>query len=235
MIKQTLWQNIADTLKQEISRGDLAKGSKLPTEAELAKRFGVNRHTVRKSIANLAEQGLIWSKRGSGVFVAQMPTIYKMSNRVRFSQNLLDAGRTPSRQTLLMSIRPATQEEANGLQIEHKSPVHHYEGISFSDTVPIALFTSVFCATRFAELDMHIRALGSVTAALKQCGVTDYTRASTQIGAFAADRVQANHLRIKQGDPLLCTTSINIDPDNCPVEFGRTYFSGKHVTLNFNS
>ena len=126
-------------------------------------------------------------------------------------------------------------QEANGLQIEHKSPVHHYEGISFSDTVPIALFTSVFCATRFPDLHLHIQALGSVTAAVKQCGVIDYTRASTQISAYAADQVQANHLRIKQGDPLLCTTSINIDPDNCPVEFGRTYFSGKHVTLNFNS
>jgi len=235
MVKQTLWKTISDTLKQEISRGDLAKGSKLPTEAELAKRFGVNRHTVRKSIADLAEQGLIWSKRGSGVFVSQTPTIYEMSNRVRFSQNLLDAGRTPSRQTLLMSLRPATREEANGLQIEYKSPVHHYEGISYSDTVPIALFTSVFCATRFPDLDKHIQALGSVTAALKQCGVIDYTRASTQISAYAADQVQANHLRIKQGNPLLCTTSINIDPENCPVEFGRTYFSGKHVMLHFNS
>ena len=51
----TLWQGIHDTLAGEIGGGRYAPGAKLPTEAELAQRFGVNRHTVRRALAALAE------------------------------------------------------------------------------------------------------------------------------------------------------------------------------------
>ncbi|NDH20337.1 MAG: GntR family transcriptional regulator, partial [Rhodobacteraceae bacterium] len=96
MKNQTLWQGIASDLEKEIVAGSLARGSRLPTESMLSQRYGVNRHTIRKALSHLAEKSLIWSKRGSGVFVMQKPTIYSMGERVRFSQNLLDAGRTPS-------------------------------------------------------------------------------------------------------------------------------------------
>ena len=92
MKNQTLWQGIASDLENEIVAGSLARGSRLPTESMLSQRYGVNRHTIRKALSHLAEKSLIWSKRGSGVFVMQKPTIYSMGERVRFSQNLLDAG-----------------------------------------------------------------------------------------------------------------------------------------------
>jgi GntR family phosphonate transport system transcriptional regulator len=87
MKNQTLWQGIASDLEKEIVAGSLARGSRLPTESMLSQRYGVNRHTIRKALSHLAEKSLIWSKRGSGVFVMQKPTIYSMGERVRFSQN----------------------------------------------------------------------------------------------------------------------------------------------------
>ena len=118
MKNQTLWQGIASDLENEIVAGSLARGSRLPTESMLSQRYGVNRHTIRKALSHLAEKSLIWSKRGSGVFVMQKPTIYSMGERVRFSQNLLDAGRTPSRQKLSLSQRLATHEEASSLKLK---------------------------------------------------------------------------------------------------------------------
>ena len=235
MKNQTLWQGIASDLENEIVAGSLARGSRLPTESMLSQRYGVNRHTIRKALSHLAEKSLIWSKRGSGVFVMQKPTIYSMGERVRFSQNLLDAGRTPSRQKLSLSQRLATHEEASSLKIKKNSNVHHYEGISFADDEPIALFHSVFCSKRFPTLDKYIEDLQSVTQALRKCGVNDYIRASTYVSAVAASSLQANHLRIKPNDPLLCTTSLNTDQSGTPIEFGRTYFSGKHVTLSYKA
>ena len=121
MKNQTLWQGIASDLENEIVAGSLARGSRLPTETMLSQRYGVNRHTIRKALSHLAEKSLIWSKRGSGVFVMQKPTVYSMGERGRFSQNLLDAGRTPSRQKLSLSQRLATHEEASSLKIKKNS------------------------------------------------------------------------------------------------------------------
>ncbi|MGK3945910.1 GntR family transcriptional regulator, partial [Streptomyces caeruleatus] len=58
------WRQIADALEAEIVAGSLAPGSQLPTEAELAARFGVNRHTVRRALGALGEQGLVRASQG---------------------------------------------------------------------------------------------------------------------------------------------------------------------------
>ncbi|MCY4208756.1 MAG: phosphonate metabolism transcriptional regulator PhnF [Roseovarius sp.] len=234
MSSATLWKTISDTILEDIASGHFSEGSKLPTEAELVRRFGVNRHTVRKSLAALADKGILRSRRGSGVYVAHPPTVYNMSDRVRFSQNLAEAGRTPSRKVLNLLTRKASREEAAALQLTPGAAVHHYEGISFGDSEPIALFQSVFCANRFPQLAKALEIQNSVTRALKNCGLKDYTRASTQIAAVAATPVQANHLLLKPGDPLIATKSVNVDEHDIPVEYGRSHFSGARVTLNYS-
>ena len=55
----TLWRRIADDLERAIATGELAAGERLPGEVEIAARFGVNRHTVRRALAALAGRGLV--------------------------------------------------------------------------------------------------------------------------------------------------------------------------------
>ncbi|MEO0914084.1 MAG: GntR family transcriptional regulator, partial [Pseudomonadota bacterium] len=102
MRRTPIWKSIADTLTTEIAEGQYGPGAKLPTEASLAHRFGVNRHTVRHALSSMAEEGLVLSRRGAGVFVAQNPTDYPIGRRVRFHQNLAAAGRVAAKEILMM-------------------------------------------------------------------------------------------------------------------------------------
>jgi GntR family transcriptional regulator len=58
-------------LHDEIARGALAPGAALPTEQALCDEFGVSRITVRRALADLAEQGYIERRQGVGSFVRQ--------------------------------------------------------------------------------------------------------------------------------------------------------------------
>ncbi|MFD4502061.1 GntR family transcriptional regulator [Streptomyces sp. NPDC058457] len=59
-------QEIADTLRKRIRAGDLKAGDRLPTQAELAEEFGVERGTVRQALRALQDDGLLSSvSRGS--------------------------------------------------------------------------------------------------------------------------------------------------------------------------
>ncbi|CAN0600845.1 unnamed protein product, partial [Ectocarpus sp. 12 AP-2014] len=100
MIRTPIWRSIAETLKTAIAEGHYAAGAKLPTEAALSDRFGVNRHTVRHAISHLVEQGLVHSRRGAGVFVLAKPLDYPLAMRMRFHQNLLATGRLPDKTML---------------------------------------------------------------------------------------------------------------------------------------
>ncbi len=231
MPRTPIWSSIAAALKEEIAAGTYAQGTKLPTEAQLALRFGVNRHTVRRALGALAEAGLVQPRRGAGVFVTSVPTDYPLGRRVRFHQNVLANGRTPSRRMLRTETRPASADEAEALALPPSSLVHLIEGISLADGVPIGLFRSVLPAERFPNFPKDMTRLGSITAALADAGVADYTRALTRLTAKLANGVQAGHLRLPQGAPLLRSVTINVDAEGRPVEFGTSWFSGDRVTL----
>ena len=231
MTRTPVWRDIATTLTEEISAGHYRPGDKLPTEAQLAARFGVNRHTVRRALSDLSEQGLTHARRGSGVFVLAEPTDYPLGKRVRFHQNLSDAGRMPTKRILAIQTRPSDAEEAEALQISPRETVHVYEGLSLSDDVPVALFRSVFPAERLPKMDEYLQRFKSVTKALLAAGVSDYTRASTRLTAKTASATQALQLSISEGAPILRTVGINVDTHGTPVEFGHTWFVGDRITL----
>jgi len=229
-----LWRAIAATLQDEIAKGTYPMGSKLPTEADLARRFAVNRHTVRAALADLAAAGAVHARRGSGVYVTQMKADYHLGRRVRFHQNIAALGRLPSRQITRAETLPASADEAAALGLLAGQAVHLVEGISLADGQPIAMFRSAFPAT----LTGLLQALGenaSITRALAACGITDYSRRETRITAHLADGLQSAALHLPLGAPLLRTTAVNTTAEGTAVEFGMTWFAAGRVALVLNT
>jgi GntR family phosphonate transport system transcriptional regulator len=232
MPRTPIWTSIAMTLAAEIGAGHYRAGDKLPTEAALAARFGVNRHTVRRALADLAERGLVRSRRGAGVFVEAEPTDYPIGRRVRFHQNIRASGRLPEKRVLRVETRPGDAQEARALGLAPGAPVVVYEGLSLANATPLAHFISTFPAARLPGLADMLAEVTSVTEALRRCGVEDYLRAETRVSAERASPTQALHLGIREGDPLLRTEAINVTPDGLQIERGRTWFAGDRVTLS---
>jgi GntR family phosphonate transport system transcriptional regulator len=186
---------------------------------------------VRRAIADLSTRGIVHARRGAGVFVASVPTDYPLGARVRFHQSVLANGRLPTKRFLMLETRAANGRECQALELDAGQPVTVCEGLSLADRQPMALFRSVFPAERVPTMIERLNAMSSITAALKAEGIADYTRAWTRINAKTASVTLAGQLRIAQGAPVLRTTSLNIDPEGRPIEFGRSWFAADRVTL----
>jgi len=65
-------QSVVRQVEQLILRGILRPGERLPSERDMAERLGVSRPSLRDAIADLADRGLLISRAGSGVFVAEV-------------------------------------------------------------------------------------------------------------------------------------------------------------------
>ncbi|RKI30711.1 GntR family transcriptional regulator [bacterium 1xD8-6] len=72
-----IYQQIMDIIKQQIASGELAVGEKLPSVREMALAAGVNPNTMQKALAELEREGLLYSKRTAGRFVAEQEEIKK--------------------------------------------------------------------------------------------------------------------------------------------------------------
>ncbi|MEM5125947.1 GntR family transcriptional regulator, partial [Enterococcus faecium] len=63
------YKEIALALKERIVEGKHQEGSKLPEQESLAREFKTSRVTIRKAIQLLIDEGLLYTRRGSGTFI----------------------------------------------------------------------------------------------------------------------------------------------------------------------
>ncbi|MCJ2123824.1 phosphonate metabolism transcriptional regulator PhnF [Methylobacterium sp. J-077] len=227
----TAWRQIADALTADIAAGRYAPGQQMPTEAALAARFAVNRHTVRRALAALAEGGLVRASQGRGTFVEEAPLAYPIGPRTRFSEIVTGAGREAWGDLLASAIVPAGPKQAAALTIEPGAPILELLTIHRADDAPISTAQTWLPLPRFSDFAAAYAERGSITRAFAACGVHDYTRLSTRIRARPADAQEAERLDIAPGRVVMVVSSVNIDSAGVPIQANRTLFAADRVEL----
>jgi GntR family transcriptional regulator, phosphonate transport system regulatory protein len=224
-----LWRQVADGIERGIAEGRFAAGERLPGEMEIAETYRVNRHTVRRALAALAERGLVRAERGSGTYVETRRLAYPLRSRTRFSEIVGAGGREPRGQFIDASAEEATREVARELGLKAGAPLIRIEAVRFADRTPICVSTTWLSAERFPDAGNVFAATRSMTKLLAHYGVRDYRRGSTRITAAIADATDAARLDLALGHPVLVVDSTDLDNDGKPLVTKRSRFAAERV------
>lgn len=228
----TLWRRIADDFERAIATGVYRAGERLPGETEIASRLGVNRHTVRRAFAALAERGLVRAERGSGTFVQMQRLAYPIGPRTRFSEIVGRTGREVGGRLLTHATEPAAEEIATRLAVAPGSAVVRLGILRSADRLPVCHATSWLSAARMPDAAKIYRATRSMTQTLAHFGVRDYRRQTTRVTAAIGDVVDTERLRLPPGRPILIVESVDVDPGGCPVLTTQARFAADRVMLS---
>ncbi|MEQ8356143.1 MAG: phosphonate metabolism transcriptional regulator PhnF [Kiloniellaceae bacterium] len=226
-----LWRQIAESLEQDIKERVFKPGQRLPTEAELAERFSVNRHTVRRSTGYLEQEGVLRVEQGRGTFVQERVVHFKLGKRTRFSENILKQSRIPSGELVRALVLAADENVARSLRIRKGAPVVLIESINKVDGRPMSVVAHHFPARRFPDMIEVYRRARSVTKALAHYGIDDYTRKETRITARLPSGSESRLLELPRSQPVLVTESVNIDGDGRAIEFGWGRMAAERAQL----
>lgn len=246
-----LWRQISEALEREIREGVYVAGERLPTESELSERFSVNRHTVRRAMAELEERGFIDVAQGRGTFVHPGAIAYLIGKRVRFHEHmrrddrdarfeLLESDTEPApapimRELLESSIEPAAAAIAKELEVPTGTLVVRLETRAHADGLPLSLASHYFPAPRFPGLADIFRETGSVTSSLARYGIADYTRRRTRVTVRLPNAREQRLLGITHSRPVMATEAVNVDTKGVVIEFGLTSFASDRIQLVFES
>jgi GntR family phosphonate transport system transcriptional regulator len=226
-----LWRQISSTLEKEIGTGNLAPGTRLPTEAELSVRFGVNRHTVRRAMEELETRGLVRIEQGRGSFVAEDVLDYPLGPRTRFSETIRRQNREPQGRMLRIEEVPADAAVAEQLRLRRGRPVVLAERLGLADGRPVVLGNHWFSAARFPGIAALLAEDASITRALARLGVPDYRRQVTRITARMPTPEEAVLLEQSRTRPVLVTESLNVDPQGNPVEVSIACYAAGRMQI----
>ncbi|MBD0334541.1 MAG: phosphonate metabolism transcriptional regulator PhnF [Cyanobacteria bacterium Co-bin13] len=230
-----LYLQIADEIRRNIRESVYQVGDKLPTEAELSARFGVNRHTLRRAIEVLRNEGLIRVDRGRGTFVAASPITYAIGKRVRYNETLKAQGYQPSLKRLRIAEVPADETLSRRLDLDFGNTVILYERLSLVDDAPISVSSSYFPGHCLPRLLEHCQNHTSISQMLSQEYGYDHIRGSTRISACPAQARDARLLGLPLGAPVLMTEAVNVNQHSQVIEYGVTRFRGDRVELVFEN
>jgi len=225
-----IYYQIKQTIKTWIINKEFNPGGKIPSENELAERFGVSRLTIRQAISQLTQEGFLISRRGEGTFVTDNAHLIDSWNfefrglidDFFFAQ--ISEVKTKSVQ-INKTMAPRAIQEKLGLSRETEKDIQikrlryvRDRLLTFSvNYLPIEI------GAKLQEQALYEKSLLQI---LEQDLGINFTEAVQTIEASFASPEVAQHLAIPSGSPILFIERIMYTKRKKPVEIFQSSYRG---------
>ena len=226
-----LYQQIKALITRGLQSGEWKPGEIIPSEAELAVRFGVSQGTVRKAIDELAAENLLIRRQGRGTFVS---THHEEQVKFRFLRLVPDGepGQTlrMERQFLACHRIRATADVARTLGIKPGDMVLEIRRILRMGGEPVVYEDIYLQSASFRGLTAERleRYQGPLYALFDSEFGTRMVRAEEKIRAVNAGEQEAELLKVPAGQALLSVERLSFSYGDQPVELRRGLYSTAH-------
>jgi GntR family transcriptional regulator len=223
-----LYYQLQEVLKEQIESGVWQPGDPLPSEPELARRFGVSRVVVRQALAILEDDRQIARVRGRGTFVTNPKLDYRAGGLTR----LLESPRDNEVAVHVLDKRTAVVERSirEALDVADRDDVLRVTTLLSVRRVPLAISYSFFRQEEAGWLERaaHVGRNLPLNLVLADQGIelahSHVSIETSQCGQFEADR-----FGIPRRSPVflvLCTEHRRTLEGTRPFEVARVEYRG---------
>ena len=220
-----LYYQIEQALRRQIADGVLAPGEAL-SERELSEQLGVSRMTTRQAFNTLRDEGLIYTERGRGTFVAKPKMDVHTRQLLGFSEDMRRRGLTPSSRILdfRRGVPPEVVRERLDLEVDEE--VYEIERLRLADGTPMAWEICHLPVGLGIEVGPEVLERGSLYQLFEEAGGIRLLEADEVLEAACATRREAELLSITRRSPVLIVERTVRDVDHRPVEYVRSVYRG---------
>jgi GntR family transcriptional regulator len=218
------YRQLLNILRAEIITGQLAPDQQLPTEDELAARYGLSRGTVRKAIEQLEAERLIRTEQGSGSFVASAHPSAIPFHFGRWGAKQESPELPLTHEVLEQRVLPATIDVAERLKIPSGEPVIHVVRRRLSGERVTGCSERYLAESLCPALLGEDLTSGSVHERLVTMSELPLLRAEFEIEAHVLDASEAGWLQAEPGTPAIVVTRMTYTAPNRPAVWYRGLF-----------
>lgn len=229
---ETVYNQLAQSLRNNIISGKWPDGRKLETERELCNRYGFSRITVRRALLTLEEENLIVRRQGLGTFVSIRPRRKIPIVHGDYSRSIRNHAPNVKRRLVEKKQLNAGKDLARQLGMPPGDPVVTARRLDILDNHTTAM-DEVVMPLRYADQlsNADWEAVDFVERWQQRQHLNlDYE--SQTIEALPASGAVLKWLAVKPGYPLLVETNFIYLPGGQVAAKFTTYYSHKHYQFN---
>jgi len=232
--KAARYQDVALQLRRAISDGTYPPGSRLPSENELAQRFGVARSTIRHALAVLGEDGLVASHQGARRTVLAEPRLQNFGELRSFSRWARSIGEEPGGRVELLERRAATEIQARELGLSPGDPLVYIVRVRLLGDTPVMIERTAYVERAGLLLSFVDLERESISERLEEHGIV-FAHAEHTIDAVNATPDDARLLGVEVGTALLRERRRSSDPQGRALEWSEDRYVGDGVAFTIRN
>ena len=230
MEKYSLYQQLADSLRDKIYEGKYAFGDKLPSERSLAEKFGISHLTVRKALAILEEEGMLLRVQGKGTFVRAQKYSIDMQHMDGFSSMFGQQGITITNKVLYSGVREAGFKYSRIFGIPREEPVFELIRLRQNGEDPVALEYNILPTKRVPHVEEYDYSLYSLWDVYRQTGI-QLVEENQKLEIVKVYNPQADLLNVEDGADVLMLSSTALDLSGKVIECTKIYDNAKRLVF----
>lgn len=231
--KSLLADRLRDELLEEMTSSQLRPGDKLPTEGELATRFGVSRATVREAVTSLVEAGYVTRRHGSGSYVSErrrMP--HGLDSTLSYLAMIESAG-VRAGMLVLDAVLEQSSKIDSPLQLSQGDTVLAVERVRTADDQPV-IYSRDRIPARLLRADLDLQNLDPSLFGLLSSSGHAADHATATLRAVASTSRTAKVLGVRRGKPLLYIEEVDYDREGTPVMLSREWHVSEAFDVRIN-
>jgi GntR family transcriptional regulator, histidine utilization repressor len=197
---------IRDYARIQIHSGAWRSGARVPSENELSDQFGVSRMTARRALDQLALDGLIVRRVGSGSFIADNGVRSSFLVIRNIADEIVETGRVYTSRVLRHRLVAAPRLVAESLKLAERSGVFHSLIVHIGDALPVQLeyrYVRQDAAPDYLSVDLAAQTPNHYLQ--RCCPLTD---AQQKISATLPSKFECKALSIRKNEPCLLITRV---------------------------
>lgn len=230
MEKYSLYQQLADSLRDKIYEGKYAFGDKLPSERSLAEKFGISHLTVRKALAILEEEGMLLRVQGKGTFVRAQKYSIDMQHMDGFSSMFGQQGITITNKVLYSGVREAGFKYSRIFGIPREEHVFELIRLRQNGEDPVALEYNILPTKRVPHVEEYDYSLYSLWDVYRQAGI-QLVEENQKLEIVKVYNPQADLLNVEEGADVLMLSSTALDLSGKVIECTKIYDNAKRMVF----
>jgi GntR family transcriptional regulator len=232
-LHKPLYVQIQEYIAELILSGKIPPDTKLPSERDFSQELGVSRMTVRRSVTELVNEGILERRHGSGTYVARPRVNYDARELINYVQAMRSRGIAVTSQLLEFGQLPASRRLAERLKISIGDPLYRVEILRLANRTPCVVERNYFPCARLPEIEAYDLEKTSVSDLLAQGYATHFNHLMQSIEAVAAGDTIAKQLRVPESFPLLMVTRVIFRAsDGYPVVYAQDFLRSDYARIS---
>lgn len=214
-----------------IRKNQIKPHVKLPSERDLCELWKLNRTTLRSAIKRLIVEGKLYSKKGSGTFVAEPKIVRNLQDSQSITELLADQGRDFESKVISFRLIPCIKPLSHVLHVPVGRGIYELIRVRMLDGEPLMLERTCLSEDRFPELIEVDFEKESLYEVLKNHYGVVILGGDEKVGMTYAGKNEAEQLNLPEETALFYLDGVAWDEKEEPIEAFQSWVRADRIQL----